>query len=65
MLSNPLHWGCTAPALTHLPAPDDFLLRPQLLTRLSAILWTDLSPVPLSRSFQQQLQQRACPISRS
>jgi hypothetical protein len=36
----------TAPVLMRLPAPGHFLLRPQLLTRVSALLGRALAMIP-------------------
>jgi hypothetical protein len=43
MPGNPLHWGCTAPALTYLLVLGYFLLRPQRLTRTPVLPWAGTS----------------------
>ena len=46
MPTGRLHRSPTAPTLTRLLAPGDFVLRPQLLTRLYALLWAGRSTGP-------------------
>ena len=46
MPGDRLHWYSTAPVLTCLPMPDQFLLRPQLLTYNCAFSRRGLTTAP-------------------
>jgi hypothetical protein len=51
----------TSPVLIHLPARGYFLLRPQLLTHTSPAMGRDLVTVPLSPSFQKEIDSARVP----